>query len=381
MLESQTTQVKKLLIFEFESPSSTDESLMSNAVNKGRAGKGRGPIGGSFERAMWMLRLLSQSNGLSAGEILSRLQAEGLKSSEKRVREVLRKIQNSGIGIWEDQGDLTPSGASRWKIHVGVRIGEVLQLNRQELLALYLSRQSLLPLKETAIYRDFESAFTKIDKVLGRPEVKELRNLETEVHFANFQGLLITMNRDVVDAAHAACAEGHVLECTYFSPERKATECRRLGPHFMTFSGGALYLFAEDLADKKLKTFSLSRMTAANMLASEEYTTSRMSYQEAFGNNLGMVRGVGKKQKIVCRFQNGSATYVRERVWHPSQVIEPQADGSIRFEMTVSISSLLVKWLLGFEDSVEILEPTSLREQVVAAAEAILKVYKKDRAA
>jgi predicted DNA-binding transcriptional regulator YafY len=239
----------------------------------------------------------------------------------------------------------------------------------------------LFSLKETAIYRDFESAFGKIDKVLGRTEMRELRNLQEEVHFTHFHGVLTGLDREVVDAVHAACAEGQVLEVAYFSPERQVVEMRKLGPHFITYAGGALYLFAEELATRRFKTFALARMRAATMQP-EGYSASRWSYQDAFGQDLSIVRGLGEAVRVVLRFRpGGAATYVRERKWHATQKIQALGDGSVRLEMTVALSSWLVKWLLGFEDAVQIMEPQSLRDQVLAAAEAIVRVYRDEKAA
>ena len=150
----------------------------------------------------------------------------------------------------------------------------------------------------------------------------------------------------------------------------------------MTYSGGALYLYAEDLATKSMKTFALSRMKDAEMLGDEEYNASKVTYQEAFGQEIGLVRGKGSVQKLVFIFKpGGAATFVRERIWHPTQKLTPQGDGSLHMELNIAISSWLIKWILGFEDSVEILEPASLRDQVASAAEAIVRVYRKGRAA
>ncbi len=354
----------------------------SRAKNTGRAGKGRANLGQTFRRALWLLRVVSQSNGLSASELRERLIRDGDRTTERRIRETLRKLQDSGIGVWEDQEDCTATGASRWKVQQGVRIGEVLQLNRQELMALYLSRQSLSPLRETSLYRDFESAFEKIEKFLGRPALREFKSFQEEVHFSQVSGLIMNLDKSVVDAAHAACSEGHVFEVLYFSPKRQVWEKRKLGPHFLTFSGGALYIFAEDLVEKKLKTFSLSRMKEGRMLGEEVYDASRVSYQEAFGQDLGIVRGQGGAQSIVLHFDPGGATtYVRERLWHASQELRPLPSGGVELRMNVGVTSLLVKWILGFEATVQVIEPESLRDQVASAAQSIVDRYRRKNAA
>ena len=72
----------------------------------------------------------------------------------------------------------------------------------------------------------------------------------------------------------------------------------------------------------------------------------------------------GQITDIRLAFTRQIAPYVRERIWHRSQRVEPQGDGSIELTMRVGISPELEAWLLGFGPNMRVLEPERLRERI-----------------
>ena len=58
------------------------------------------------------------------------------------------------------------------------------------------------------------------------------------------------------------------------------------------------------------------------------------------------------------------ATYIRERMWHPSQILRNRRDGSLEMRIETSGHKELVRWVLSWVPDVEVLAPRSLRERV-----------------
>jgi len=71
-------------------------------------------------------------------------------------------------------------------------------------------------------------------------------------------------------------------------------------------------------------------------------------------------------EAVRIRFDRRWAAYVREHEWHPSQQIEPGADGAIELRMDVGAGEELQGWVLSFGAGAEVLEPKGLREAVAA---------------
>jgi len=82
-------------------------------------------------------------------------------------------------------------------------------------------------------------------------------------------------------------------------------------------------------------------------------------------------------ETIELRFIPEIARIMEETVWHPSQVLELQSDGSIIMTLKVTNTVELYSWVLSWGEKVEVLEPEELRERVARTATAMLDIYKK----
>jgi predicted DNA-binding transcriptional regulator YafY len=83
----------------------------------------------------------------------------------------------------------------------------------------------------------------------------------------------------------------------------------------------------------------------------------------------------GKPQKVRLRFSPDVATILEEVVWHPSQVVERQPDGSVIMTLNVINTVELRSWILGWAEKVEVLKPRELRDQIAGAADAVRALY------
>ena len=66
---------------------------------------------------------------------------------------------------------------------------------------------------------------------------------------------------------------------------------------------------------------------------------------------------------------------MEETIWHPSQVLEKQSDGSVIMTLRITDTNELCSWILGWGWRVEVLEPVELRHEIVQTAKAMLDVY------
>ena len=70
--------------------------------------------------------------------------------------------------------------------------------------------------------------------------------------------------------------------------------------------------------------------------------------------------------RVVVRFSPAVAGRVAETVWHPSQVLEAQGDGTTIWRSTVAGTIEVRLWILSWGDDAEVLEPASLRADIEA---------------
>ena len=73
------------------------------------------------------------------------------------------------------------------------------------------------------------------------------------------------------------------------------------------------------------------------------------------------------------------APFIKERRWHSSQTHIDRDDGRVEVSFTLGVTPHLVQWVHGLWSNVEILEPASLIETVVAQSEALVLQYEKKK--
>ncbi|WP_066636033.1 helix-turn-helix transcriptional regulator [Desulfolucanica intricata] len=114
------------------------------------------------------------------------------------------------------------------------------------------------------------------------------------------------------------------------------------------------------------------------------YTTEKFQYPTDFDLNTYMANswGVindGEVCEVKLKFSPSVAYRVRNLVYHPSQTLEGELeDGSIIVSFKVCGVVEMKTWIIQWGDSVEVLEPGWLREDMFKMAENIIKLYSKD---
>jgi predicted DNA-binding transcriptional regulator YafY len=67
--------------------------------------------------------------------------------------------------------------------------------------------------------------------------------------------------------------------------------------------------------------------------------------------------------------------YICERVWSTDQTVTTLPGGGVELSFTVGSKYYLLSWLLQFGGSAELLEPESLREEILEAAREMCEIY------
>jgi len=83
------------------------------------------------------------------------------------------------------------------------------------------------------------------------------------------------------------------------------------------------------------------------------------------------------REKVKVWFDSDVAGYIKEKIWHESQKIEQRDDGSIIFEAEVAGTDEIKFWIMNWGSKAEVLEPESLRDEILRETEVMLERYKK----
>ena len=67
---------------------------------------------------------------------------------------------------------------------------------------------------------------------------------------------------------------------------------------------------------------------------------------------------------VRVKFSPAIAHTVKERLWHPSQQIREEEDGSVLLSFEAGGRMEIISWLLSYGRYAEVLEPSDLREEM-----------------
>jgi predicted DNA-binding transcriptional regulator YafY len=260
----------------------------------------------------------------------------------RTIRRDLEALQTAGFPLYDEVHD----GKKYWTLEQkAFRRLDDTGFTLAELSALYFSRTLVECLSGTPFERDVRSAFDKLSTALT-PGMKQF-----------LDRMPLVMQAKAEPGAQAADPRtkevGQLVEATmqhrrvtmrYHSFSSNREKVYILEPYRLIFGQGGLYVIGMVPEYGELRTFAVDRIEQLS-LTEERFEPLELP-DDAFANSLGVNQGTPERIEIL--FQPKIARYVRERVWHPSQVVADAAGGSLRLTLNVVNDWALKSWILGF---------------------------------
>lgn len=303
--------------------------------------------------------LYQNPRGLKVEEISSRCEV----SKRTAYRDLHALEIELGVPIWEQ-------GTKR-----GITEGYLLppiHFTLPEALNVFLAARLML----SYTHRDdtnVASTFTKLNSIVPAP----LRD--------QIQKTMEWMRKQPKDDRYlrtiAALAEAWIsrqqIKIIYRALEAKKTTERIIEPYFIepAAAGHSSYVIAYCHRAHKIRTFKIERIESIGPPLEHYVIPPTFDANEFFGSSWG-IAVYGEVKTIKLRFIPEIARIMEETVWHPSQVVEKQKDGSVIMTLRVTVTDELRFWILSWGEKVEVLEPVKLREMVARTGQAIVDVYK-----
>ena len=234
-------------------------------------------------------------------------------------------------------------------------------------MALYFGRDMLKVFKDTPFYDSLESLFQKIKTTLPPESIKYLKNIEQTLHLGvkpykehgKFKGILNQVNDAAVNRKS--------IEIVYFTMSRKKESRRRVNPYRIWFFNGTFYLIGFCHMRKEVRIFALDRIKMLHQAKEAFEIPEDFSLDDFTGRSFGVYQGEPAHMKVW--FHPDIAGYIKEKIWHESQQMHVQDDGSIVFEAEVAGTDEIRFWIMSWGSRATVLEPASLRDEIRAEAE------------
>jgi hypothetical protein len=148
-------------------------------------------------------------------------------------------------------------------------------------------------------------------------------------------------------------------------------------PYTLVSYKGGLYLLGYAHNRKALRTFALERIAAVEMLRERFEIPEHFSLEEQFRSSFGIVDEAVMPVRI--RFAPRIAHAVHDRIWHPTQRVEKNGDGSVEISFEAGGVMEIISWLLSYGENAELLQPAELRQEVAKSVRAMEEMYQMGR--
>ena len=249
-----------------------------------------------------------------------------------------------------------------------------LQLNDEELESIRFAARTLVQYKNVPVFSQFGQAIGKIDDRLRMAPNLETDGIDTIVQF---------------ESAPATRGSEHLMPFLEAIRSRESVKMRYRkfdsdGPVDLTVHPCLLkeyrnrwYVIAWNPERTGYRTYGLDRVESMKSTGETFNARNDFNAEQFFQHSFGISNMTEEPQDVRVRCNQREYEYLLAQPVHESQRLEHTESGEYRLHLRVLVTYELIQFLLGLGAAVEVLEPTSLRNQMASAMQASLEQYKK----
>jgi predicted DNA-binding transcriptional regulator YafY len=309
-----------------------------------------------------IIRILEARYGATVGEL-----AEECAVTARTVYRDLQAILDAGYPLVRET---EPDGRVLYRFVTGFRKIPPITFSLPELMTLYLCRRPLAFLQGTPFQDDLDAIFGRIRSSLPPRSVAHLERV-AEAATPRFQGVRdYSAKRDILVNLRQALLYQYRCSIRY-SPPRRETEEYQFDPYTLLFFKDSLYLggFAHNRG--ALRLFLVDRLEEVEV-SRERFEVPDDFHPEALtGRSFGLIDDAPMPVRI--RFSPEVAHLIRERIWHTSQELLEEDDGSVILAFEAGGEKEILAWIYSYLPHVQVLNPPSLQSAFVRGIEEALK--------
>ncbi len=318
----------------------------------------------------WSLlqHLSKHPNGVSIDEL-----SRELHVSSRTIQRDLNAMKDAGVSIDEEQK--VPSGKKFLRFALPSD-DDNNHLSYDEAVALYIGRQFLEPMMGSILWEAASSGLRKIRSAVGTRalfffERLSSRILQTRIGWSNYNS-----KSQYLDDILLGMEDSRCVNIQYQSQDSPKPEIYAIDPYHILMHKGSIYIIGFSHKANAIRHWKLDRIETAVVLRTNFKKPDDFSIDKYMEGSFGVIHFPTEKlQKVVIQFDETVARYVSEHIWSHSQKLTKQQDGSVVLELQLNNTVEVKNWVMSFGPHAKVLKPTTLKDEIVANLQAMLKQY------
>ncbi len=320
-----------------------------------------------------MLKRIPQHPRLiTARELTERLASEGFEVGKRTVERDLVSLSAIFPLISNDR-----SRRYGWSWSKDAEAFALPTMSPLQALTLELAHDHLAALLPASLLDTLAPYFKCAEGVLSSGDgVKKLANWRKKVAIVFAGQPLIPPNypKEIIEAVHSALLTNQQLEISYTSREHGETKTYPAHPLGIVQRGAVTYLIATLYDYTNILLLAVHRIQAAKVLDQPSNTPEGFDLKHYISEG-----ALGFEENglidLLARFTVPAAEHLWETPLSLDQQITPDQSGWVRLQATVPDTAQLRWWLKGFGQAVEVLEPTSIRDEFALLSASMNNIY------
>ncbi len=323
----------------------------------------------TLQNVLLILRKVQSGRPVNKKEL-----AAELDRSERQINRYLATLTEVGFhfetdehGCFRGQVRLLPHSDQDLPL-------DLLSVSREELTLLYLQMSGIQQVGST---KQRAGLLKKIQNAMGSEEVDFQQLTEIMLsHERAYKSYDSPESRMVIATLLEALYWNRRCSLTYRIPNEEFDRVYELEPYrIMEFDGG-LYCYCNIPDSGFTRLLAVERIKSISLCDSWfEHTQNVEKEIEDHLSNAFRLIDDGEILKVKLKFTPDQAPYIKERVWHPTQHIQHNADGSVTLSFHTTGRIEVLKWILAWGPACRVISPADLRAEIRENLERSLDLY------
>jgi predicted DNA-binding transcriptional regulator YafY len=245
-------------------------------------------------------------------------------------------------------------------------------LTEEDMDAIRFAANTLSQFKDVEMFKQFGFA---IDKIVDRVSISADPFSEETNTFVQFETALSVRGNEFLSPLLTAIRNKCYTYFEYGSFASDKRKSRKVVPLLLKEYRNRWYLISYDCVKENIITYALDRIS--DLEVSDTISNERINFDlnRFFQHAVGITVHNSLPQQIIFKADNVPSKYIESQPFHASQEVVKIGKNKTTFSMNVIISEELIRSLMSYAGEIEIVEPESLRQQIIKRTRDLVERY------
>jgi len=226
-------------------------------------------------------------------------------------------------------------------------------------------------------YKLFDSYTSGIKKIINGVKLKNyIRPQKNSRTIIQSDSMVFMQGQEYIEELVYAIDNKYEIKIAYHPYYSEQEQSRSLLPVYLKEYKNRWYLLAYKFEEKKIKTYALDRIKKLKVfekICEEEINFDPLYY---FEHSFGITTPDVPVEKVVLRFNQNEAAYIKSLKIHPTQEIIAETNEYLTISIHVTLSYELFEYILGKSPDVKVISPKEVIDEVSSRLLLAKKIYK-----